>query len=55
MLSDASLRKGRKAEVVAYGIEVQDAEMTVLVPWNNVAYVQFIEFEAKEAPVKSKK
>lgn len=54
VLSDAGLRKGYKAEVVPNGVEVSDPTMTCLVPWNNVAYVQFIEASGPKQATKSK-
>jgi hypothetical protein len=51
LLSDATLRKGRDAEVTEHGVLIKHESMLVLVPFNNVAYVQY---EIEQAPKKPK-
>ncbi len=51
MLSDAGLRRGRRAEMAQNGVVIKGNNMDVLVPWNNVAYVQY---EQVESPKLSK-
>ncbi len=55
LVSDKVVTAGRTAEITERGVVVatRDSKMEVLVPWNNVAYVQFIEVEtAKVAKAK---
>jgi hypothetical protein len=54
-LSDAALRSGKSAEITENGVLIRDAEMNVLVPWNNVAYIQMIETKKAEKPAKASK
>ncbi|MEZ0208574.1 MAG: hypothetical protein ACAH17_00150 [Candidatus Paceibacterota bacterium] len=52
-LSDAKLQKGLQAEVQDKGVLLTSKGGSALVPWNNVAYIQFMPEEVK--PVESKK
>jgi hypothetical protein len=53
LLSDKLQAKGYKAKVLEHGVEVSDPSMSCFVPFNNVAYVQFM--EGSDEPVKSSK
>ncbi len=51
--SDAVNRKNLKAEEVDRGVLVSNEQGKVLVPWNNVAYIQYV-LEPKTESKKSK-
>jgi hypothetical protein len=52
--SDAAQRKGRKAELQQFGVMLISPTRETLVPWNNVAYVQYlVEPEVKKVEPKS--
>lgn len=52
-LSDQTQRKGLKAEVHDKGVYLTSATGECLVPWNNVAYIQYLS-ETESSPVSSK-
>jgi hypothetical protein len=53
--SDVSQRKNLSAKVLEQGVEISNAEMTCFVPFNNVAYVQYVKEDKPEPkPSKSK-